>query len=149
VYCDFVISIHPPSQLKLEKSTLSCTVPHMSLLCASWSWAAPVTVAGAGACPSTRPARVTLRALPRGRSAPSPAPLLRIQLGRRPRGAFSLSRCQKGTDRHLQPEPEPEPELGREDGGPDAVSAQFCLDFLRNHARKIPPYLFAVLMLAR
>ncbi|KAM0922308.1 hypothetical protein ACQ4PT_006248 [Festuca glaucescens] len=88
----------------------------MASLCASWCWAAPVTVAGAS--PSTRPARVTLRALPR---AASPAPLLRIQLGRRPHGAFFLSRCQKGADRHLEPEPEPEPELGREDGGPDSL----------------------------
>ncbi|CAM0906805.1 unnamed protein product [Alopecurus aequalis] len=91
----------------------------MASLCASCCWAAPVTVAAAS--PSTRRARVTLRALPRARSAPSPAPLLTIQLGRRPRGTFFLSRCQKGPDRHLEPEPEPEPELGREDGAPFAL----------------------------
>lgn len=68
------------------------------------------------ASPSTRPARVTLRALPR---APSPAPFMRIQLGQRPRGAFFLSRCQKGADCH--PEPEPKPELEQ----PDVVDI-FC-----------------------
>uniref|UniRef100_A0ACD5UKK2 Uncharacterized protein n=1 Tax=Avena sativa TaxID=4498 RepID=A0ACD5UKK2_AVESA len=80
----------------------------MASLCASSCWAAPVTVAAAS--PSTRPARVTLSALPRGRNAPSPAPLLKIQLGRRPGGAFFLSRCLKGADRHLEPESESEPE---------------------------------------
>ncbi|CAM0906713.1 unnamed protein product [Alopecurus aequalis] len=64
----------------------------MASLCACWCLAAPVT----------------LRALPRGRCAPTPAPLLTIQLGRRPRGAFFLSRCQMGADSHLEPEPEPE-----------------------------------------
>nr|XP_051207230.1 uncharacterized protein LOC127322856 isoform X8 [Lolium perenne]XP_051207231.1 uncharacterized protein LOC127322856 isoform X9 [Lolium perenne] len=80
----------------------------MASLCASWCWAAPVTVAAAS--PSTRPARVTLLALPR---APSPAPLPRIQLGRHPRDAFFVSRCQKGADRN--PEPKPEPELEQPD----------------------------------
>ena len=64
---------------------------------------AAVTIAAAS--PSTRPSGVTLRALPRGRSAPSPAPLLSIQLGPRPRGALFLSQCHKGADRHLEPEP--------------------------------------------
>ncbi|KAM0922307.1 hypothetical protein ACQ4PT_006247 [Festuca glaucescens] len=82
----------------------------MASLCASWCWAAPVTVAAAS--PSTRPARVILR-------APSPAPFLRIQLGQSPRGGFFLSRCQKGADRH--PEPEPEPELEQ----PDVVDIFF------------------------
>ncbi|XP_047064920.1 uncharacterized protein LOC124672791 [Lolium rigidum] len=114
----------------------------MASLCASWCWAAPVTVAAAS--PSTRPARVTLRALPR---AASPAPLLRIQQGRRPHGAFFPSRCQKGADRHL--EPEPEPERGREDGGPDSLDVMLkdlaeYSDYYRANklGLRVPPRMF-------
>jgi hypothetical protein len=122
-YSDFLISIPAPSQLQGRngKSTRSCTVPHMASLCASWCWAAPVTVAAAS--PRTRPARVTLR-------APSPAPLPRIQLGRHPRDAFFVSRCQKGADRHPEPEPEPEHEMEQ----PDVVSSTLQSYFTFFHA---------------
>uniref|UniRef100_A0ACD5ULH2 Uncharacterized protein n=1 Tax=Avena sativa TaxID=4498 RepID=A0ACD5ULH2_AVESA len=116
----------------------------MASLCTSWCWAGPVTVAAAS--PSTRLAGVNLRALPRGQNAPSPAPLLRIQLGRRPRGAFFLPRCQKGADRQL--EPEPEPELGREDGSPDVLDTmikdlkQYRDDYRAKLGVRVPPKMF-------
>nr|XP_051207225.1 uncharacterized protein LOC127322856 isoform X3 [Lolium perenne] len=109
----------------------------MASLCASWCWAAPVTVAAAS--PSTRPARVTLLALPR---APSPAPLPRIQLGRHPRDAFFVSRCQKGADRN--PEPKPEPELEQ----PDVVDNFFKKldkardDYIVEKGWHMPPEIF-------
>ncbi|XP_071681444.1 uncharacterized protein [Lolium perenne] len=103
----------------------------MASLCASWCWAAPVTVSATS--PSTRPARMTLR-------APSPAPLPRIQLGRHPRDTFFVSRCQKGADRH----PEPEHELEQ----PDVVDIFFKKldkardDYIAEKGWHVPPEMF-------